>query len=219
MISRTYYYSTTQEFVDNLHIGDELTDIWLPKDKKFLNQLGIQDEILVTVSANDSDIIKENKGFIKAAKCTVTAIDTMTNSIMDFVIKETKSDISNNSRNLLDWAFERGFKSTLIFCFDKYPSTRVHIERLLTQHANKGTYASLSMFLIKRYNYDISKDRYRLFELAAMGKNAALTEMLLEECDAKIPANVYNAYKAYGTKHFQYMWNILKKYSDRVLLS
>lgn len=223
MISQMYYLSTTHDKIEELQYakGATVSDVWLTKKGHFLKQLQEMDEFLVTFIVLEDCIEKEDKKnlSIKAKTATIQNIQSLTPSVMDEIVRVDNSDLVNDIDRLLGWAFYNKFKSSLIYYLDKYPASRRYISKLIHGYCNKSSYAELSLFLIKRYNYDITKDNHLLFERAAMSKNACLCELLLEECDAKIPANVYNAFKNFGTKRFQYMWDILKNHSDRVLLS
>lgn len=223
MISQMYYLSTIHDTIEELQYtkGASVTDVWLTKKGHFLKQLQETEEFLVTFVVLEDCIEKVDKKnlAIKAKVATIQNIQSLTPSVMDEVIKSDGSDLVNDIDRLLMWAFYNKFKSTLIYYLDKYPASRRYISKLIHSYCGKPAYAELSLFLIKRYNYDITKDNHLLFERAAMSKNVCLCELLLDECDAKIPANVYNAFKNFGTKKFQHMWNILKNYSDRVLLS
>lgn len=223
MISQMYYLSTTHDNIEDLCYakGTTVSDVWLPKRGNFLKQLKDTDEFLVTFIVLGNCIDKEDKEklSIKAKSAAIQNIQSLTPSVMDEVVKADKSNLTNDIGKLLEWAFYNKFKSSLIYYLDKYPASRKYIGKLLFSYCDKSAYSELSLFLIKRYKYDITKDNHRLFEMAAMAKNACLCELLLDECDAKIPANVYNAFKNFGTKRFQYMWDVLKVYSDRVLLN
>lgn len=224
MLTQIYYCSMTQtEFSDlGVHEGDIIPALSVPTPGNFLRSLSMYDELLVTLAVdvvinNKTDVVNDDTTSIINA--IVSSVQALTPITINEVINRYQENPAIHNGIILDWAFQQDFKSILIEYLDKYPDLKKHIGRLLYSNIKRNDKAHLMKLLIDRYDYDITAENYRLFTQAAMSKNEALCEYLLEEKDSRIPENVFNAFMSFGTKRFQNMWNLLKRYKNRVMLS
>lgn len=223
MLTQIYYCSMTQNELDHMNIkqGDILEIISAPTRGSFLKSLTIHDEVLITLSANVTmnKPTDNSKDIVVLSNARVDCIQVLSSLTINEVLSLYNEDPTGSNGIVLDWAFEQGFKSVLIHYLDKYPELRKHIGRIIYAHISNHSKVWLMKTLIDRYDYDITANDNRLITQAAMNKNDTLCEYLLKEKDARIPENVFNVFMNFGTKRFQHMWDLLKRYKSRVISS
>lgn len=219
MIVQTYYLSISQDDRDSFDEAYKvklIDEIVVPKHGKFLNRLEIDDDILITLMTTPTSTIIEDRDSVTVTNTMISNIQALTPSMIDTIIASDKEDVYANNAILLKWAFEHKFKSTLIYYFRKHKTMRKYIDALIYQNLDRPNYSDMIIFLLERYDYDISKNNNRLFDQAALSKNYKIVEYLLREKDAAIPSNIYNIYKKVGSRRYTQIWDLFKEYADRV---
>lgn len=218
MIAQTFYLSASIED-EPYQVNDTIDSIMVPKQNKFLFGLRPDHDIVYTLMTID-EVERDREGaFVKIHNAVVIKKQVLDPSLIETIIDYSRESIYDNSGVILEWAFEHKFRSVIIYYLKKYPTLCKFIDKLIYRNISHNNYGDMIIFLIKNYKYDVFKENNRLFKQAAMCKNYVLCEYLLEETSVPIPANVYKIYMNYGKHRYQHMWDLLKKYTNRVELS
>lgn len=219
MTAQNFYALTSCNVeIDDYDAGD-IGNFVVCKHGKLLNKLNTNDDIIFTISMTpDSKIVEEDNTNMVIDNAVVMQRQALTPSLIENIISGDKEDIYADRGSLFRWAFHHQFKSTLMYYFDKYPTSRKFIDTLIYKYIDKFSYTDLIIFLIERYNYDVKKDGNKLFGQAASVKNDLLCRYLIEEKDVMIPSLLYKIYMNYG-KRYKDMFYLFREHSDKVDLS
>ena len=218
MIAQSFYtLGSISADIEDYNLG-EINDFVVCKHGKLLNSLDREDDVIYTIMATPATtIVEENSDTMVLHNAVFENRQALTPSLIESIINTDKEDIYTERGILFKWAFEHQFKSTLLHYFDKYPTSRKYIDKLIYKYLGRFSYNDLIIFLIDRYHYDITKDGNKLFATAFSFKNDYLCRYLIEKKGAMIPSLLYKISMTCGKRNGNKdMYELFQEYSDKV---